>query len=78
MIGNLPTTEAALIDSKNRLVANYPSLREPINGFLRSALAEDQLAVIELQLISERQRLSLSQADVTVAIESAAVPTFLN
>jgi predicted PurR-regulated permease PerM len=33
MIENLPQTEAALIETKNRLVRNYPTLREPINGY---------------------------------------------
>lgn len=75
MIGNLSTTEVTLIDIKNRLVVTYPSLREPINGFVRSALADDQLEVIRLQLISERQRLGITEVDVTAATEAAAVPT---
>ena len=75
MISNLSTTETTLIDTKNRVVANYPSLREPINGFLRSALADDQVEVIRLQLISEGQRLGLTEAEVATAAESAAVPT---
>src|SRR6185503_7776283 len=75
MISNLSTTETTLIDTKNRVIANYPSLREPINGFLRSALADDQVEVIRLQLISEGQRLGLTEAEVATAAESAAVPT---
>ena len=43
MIQNLPSTEATVIETKNRLVRSYPALREPINGYLRSALADDRL-----------------------------------
>jgi predicted PurR-regulated permease PerM len=69
MIGNLPETELALIETKNRLVERYPTLREPINGFLRSALADDRLGIVELQLSAERGRLGLDEADIAVAIE---------
>jgi predicted PurR-regulated permease PerM len=75
MIGNLPATEMALIETKNRLVERYPTVREPINGFLRSALADDRLGIVELQLSAERARLGLSEADVAAAVESAARPT---
>lgn len=75
MIGNLPATELALIETKNRLVVRYPTVREPINGFLRSALADDRLAIVEQQLSAERARLGLSEADVAAAVESAAPPT---
>jgi predicted PurR-regulated permease PerM len=74
-IENLPATEATVIDTKNRLVRNYPGLREPINGFVRSALADDQLAIVESELSSERQRLALTDAAVAEAAESTAVPT---
>jgi predicted PurR-regulated permease PerM len=75
MIVNLPATEMTLIETKNRLVARYPSLREPINGFLRSALPDERLVVIELELSAERNRLGITEADVSAAAESAAVPT---
>lgn len=75
MIGNLPATELALIETKNRLVRRYPTVREPINGFLRSALADDRLVIVEQQLSAERARLGLSEADVAAAVESAAPPT---
>lgn len=75
MIGNLPETELALIETKNRLVVRYPTLREPINGFLRSALADDRLEIVELQLSAERARLGLSDADVAAAIELPGPPT---
>lgn len=75
MIQNLPSTEATLIETKNRLVRQYPALREPINGYLRSALADDRLQIVELQLIGERQRLGLTEAEVAAAAESTAVPT---
>ena len=75
MIQNLPSTEATLIETKNRLVRSYPALREPINGYLRSALADDRLELVELELISTRQRLGLTEEDLAAAAESAAVPT---
>ena len=75
MIQNLPSTEATLIETKNRLVRSYPALREPINGYLRSALADDRLEIVEGELISERQRLGLTEAQLAAAAESTAVPT---
>lgn len=75
MIENLPATEATLIETKNRLVRRYPALREPINGYLRSALADDRLQIVELELISERQRLNLTAAEVAAAAENTAPPT---
>jgi len=75
MIQNLPSTEATLIETKNRLVRSYPALREPINGYLRSALADDRLELVELELISTRQRLGLTEEDLAAAAESAVVPT---
>jgi predicted PurR-regulated permease PerM len=74
MIGNLPATERTLIETKNRLVARYPTLREPINGYLRSALTDDQIQVVELQLIAERQRLDLTDAEVAQAAASTVAP----
>jgi predicted PurR-regulated permease PerM len=56
-------------------VRRYPALREPINGYLRSALADDRLQIVELELISARQRLGLTAVDVAAATESTAVPT---
>jgi predicted PurR-regulated permease PerM len=75
MMENLPATEATLIETKNRLVRSYPALREPINGYMRSALADDQLQFVELELIGERQRLGLTEADLAAAIESPVVPS---
>jgi len=74
MIDNLPTTEATVIETKNRLVSRYPTLREPINGYLRSALADDRLAIVELELMSERNRLGLTEAAVAAAADSSALP----
>ena len=75
MMENLPATEATLIETKNRLVRSYPALREPINGYMRSALADDQLQFVELEQIVERQRLGLTEADLAGATESAVVPS---
>jgi len=75
MIGNLPATELRLIETKNRLVERYPTLRQPLNGFLRSALADDRAAIMELQLVSERERLGVTEADLAAAAESFTAPT---
>jgi predicted PurR-regulated permease PerM len=74
-IENLPQTEASLIDLKNQLVRSYPTLREPINGYLRSALADDRREMVEDQLASERARLGITEAAVAEAVGSAAPPT---
>jgi predicted PurR-regulated permease PerM len=75
MIQNLPQTEASLIETKNRLVRSYPTVREPINGSLRSALADERLAIVELELSSERNRLGITEADLAATAESATPPT---
>jgi predicted PurR-regulated permease PerM len=75
MIGNLPTTELRLIEIKNNIVERYPSLRQPLAGYLRSALPEDRAALIESQLASERARLMLTDADIAEAAGSATPPT---
>jgi len=75
MIENLPATEATVIETKSRLVQTYPALREPINGYVRSALADDRLDDVERELSGERQRLGLTAGDVAAAAESPAVPT---
>ena len=72
---NLPNIEASLIDSKNRLVRRYPTLREPINGYMRSAIADERLDFVELELRSERERLGLTEAQVTAAANNPAVPS---
>jgi predicted PurR-regulated permease PerM len=64
-----------LIEWKNRLVRRYPGLREPITGYVRSALADDRLQLVEEQLADERQRLGLTAAAVAAAAESTAAPT---
>jgi predicted PurR-regulated permease PerM len=75
MIQNLPETEASLIETKNRLVRNYPTLREPINGYLRSALADERLAIVDLELLSERNRLGITESDIAAAAAVSTVPT---
>jgi predicted PurR-regulated permease PerM len=75
MIENLPATEASVIELKNRLVRSYPTLREPINGYLRSALAEERLGIVELELASVRNRLGITEADAAAAASSSAAPT---
>jgi predicted PurR-regulated permease PerM len=75
MIENLPATEATLIETKNRLVRRYPALREPINGYVRSALADETLEAVESELSRERQRLELTAADLAAAAEAPVIPT---
>lgn len=75
MIGNLPETELRLIEAKNRLFERYPALRQPLNGFLRSALDENRAQIVDLQLIGERERLGLTEPDITAALESSTAPT---
>lgn len=69
MIENLPTTETRLIEMKNRLVERYPSFREPLAGFMRSALTDDVVATIERRLANERARLGISDADIDEVLE---------
>lgn len=69
MIENLPETETRLIEAKNRLVDRYPSFREPLAGFLRSALTDDVVATIERRLANERARLGLSDAEIDEALD---------
>jgi predicted PurR-regulated permease PerM len=71
LIGNLPTTEERLIEVKNRLVERYPSMRQPLNGYLRSALPDERLAIIDLQLGEEAKNLNLTP----LQIEEAAIAT---
>ena len=75
MIENLPQTEASLIETKNRLVRSYPTLREPLNGYVRSALADERRAMVDELLSSERARLGITDAQVAAAVESSAPPT---
>ncbi len=75
MIDNLPATEFTVIETKNKIVRNYPALREPINGFMRSALSDERLQIVELELIGERQRLGLTEAEIAAAAESTEEPT---
>jgi predicted PurR-regulated permease PerM len=75
MIGNLPSTELGVIEVKNRLVDSYPTLRQPVNGFLRSALPDESVVSIESQLNAERQRLRLTDEQVAASINGAEAPT---
>ena len=74
MVSNLPTTEQRLIEIKNGVVDRYPTLREPLEGFLRSALSDERAAVINEQLAGERARLDLSEAAIADAAEGLTPP----
>jgi predicted PurR-regulated permease PerM len=73
LIGNLPTIETRLIEAKNRLVERYPTVRQPLNGFLRSALADDRVSTVENQLKTERERLGITEAELAAA--ASGTPT---
>lgn len=74
MISNLPDTEIRLIEVKNRLVESYPTLRQPLNGYLRSALTAERVALIDLQMLAERDRLGVTEQQITDAAESPTAP----
>ncbi len=74
MIGNLPTTELRLIETKKGFVDRYPSLRQPMTGFLRSALPDERAAEVSRELAAERARLGVSESDVAEAVETDVVP----
>jgi predicted PurR-regulated permease PerM len=75
MIGNLPETELRLIETKNRFVERYPTLREPLTGFLRSALPDDLATAVDRQLVYERGRLAVTEEEIAEAVGSDAAPT---
>jgi len=75
MVSNLPTTEQRLIEIKNGVVERYPTLREPLEGFLRSALSDERATVINEQLAGERARLELTEAAIADAAERLTPPT---
>jgi len=75
MIGNLPSTELRLIEAKNRLIETYPTLRQPVNGFLRSALPDERVVNIELQLSAERQRLGVTDEQIAGSINGEVAPS---
>jgi predicted PurR-regulated permease PerM len=74
MIGNLPATKHRLIEVKNRLVDQYPTLRQPLGGYLASALEDDLVVEVEQQLADERVRLLLTEREIAAAMESRAAP----
>jgi predicted PurR-regulated permease PerM len=75
MIGNLPAIETSVIENKNRLVGRYPTLRQPLNGFMRSAIAENRLQEVDFQMSVERGRLGLTEEAVAAAEVSVVAPT---
>ena len=74
MIGNLPGTELRLVEAKNRFVDRYPTLRQPLAGFLRSALTDDVAAALEPRLTTERLRLGLTEEQIAEATDADAAP----
>lgn len=74
MIDNLPATEARLLEAKNRFIQRYPTLRQPLGGFLASAIDEEMAVSVQLRLADERARLSLTQAQIAEAMEAKTPP----
>jgi predicted PurR-regulated permease PerM len=74
MIDNLPATEIRLLEAKNRFIDRYPTLRQPLGGFLASALDDEMARSVAEQLAYERARLSLSQAEIARAVETDVPP----
>jgi predicted PurR-regulated permease PerM len=75
MIGTQPSTELRLIEAKSRFVERYPTLRQPLTGFLRSALPDPVAAAVDQRLASERSRYSVTEEEIAAARESDEVPT---
>ena len=75
MIGNLPATELRVIETKNRLIETYPTLRQPVNGFLRSALPDERVASIEAQLTAERKRLGVTDEQIAASANATEPPS---
>ncbi len=72
---NLPAIEFRLVEAKDRLVDHYPTLRQPLTGFLRSALPDAVAAAVDERLAGERASYSVTDAEIREARESDAVPT---
>jgi len=75
MIGNLPATELRVIETKNRLIETYPTLRQPVNGFLRSALPDERVASIVAQLTAERKRLGVTDEQIAASANATEPPS---
>lgn len=74
LIGNLPQIEQRLVETKNDVLVNYPSLRQPLNGFLRTALGDDVIVRVERTLAVERERLGITEDSVAHALETGLPP----
>jgi predicted PurR-regulated permease PerM len=74
-VENLPGVELRLVELKNRFVERYPGLRQPLTGFMRSALPDDVAGETDRRLDQERARLAISEADVAAADASEIAPT---
>ncbi|MCP5143502.1 MAG: AI-2E family transporter [Gammaproteobacteria bacterium] len=77
LIGNLPQIEMRLIETKNDLVTRYPTLRQPLNGFIRSALTDSINLEVDRALAVERERLGVTEEEIAAVIESEMPPTGL-
>ncbi len=74
LIGNLPAIEQRLIETKTQLTDEYPELRQPFIGFMRSALTDDLLAGIDDTLDRERTRLGLDNEAIAAVLQSEQAP----
>lgn len=73
LIGNLPQIEQRLVETKGNVVASYPSLRAPINGFLRSALDTGVIDTLDERLLLERQKLGITDDMLVTPLEYGRV-----
>lgn len=72
LIGNLPEIEMRLVETKGRVVINYPSLRQPMNGFLRSVLDAEDIETVDTTLAAERARLGITDEALAQVAETGA------
>src|SRR5262249_35742589 len=57
------------------MLERYPTLREPLAGYMRSALTEDRETLINEELGAERARLGLSDVQIAEAADSVTAPS---
>jgi len=74
LIGNLPQIEQSMVNAKNNLLEQYPSMRQPLNGFLRSALEDDFIVELDEALATERVRLGLDETVLLQSLETGGEP----
>lgn len=64
LLGNLPAIEQRLVEVKEELVVQYPTLRRSAPGYLRSLLDADAQEAVARRLEFEAERLGLTAQDL--------------